>query len=53
MQQTPCDVMAYHAYNGSEIAVSKMQNIEGSITLSQKKYKKFIQVPYHLNIHFH
>ena len=32
MQQSPCDVTAYHAYNGSEIAPSKMQNIASSIT---------------------
>ena len=42
MQPSPCDVTAYHAYNGSEIALSKMQNIASSITgclCLRKKYK--------------
>ena len=50
MKQSPCDVMAYHAYNGSEIALSKMLSIASCITgclCLRKKYKKYIQVPYH------
>ena len=42
MQQSPCDVTAYHAYNGSEIASSKMQNIASSynwVVVSEKNIK--------------
>ena len=53
MQQSSCDVTAYHAYNRSEIASSKMQIIENWVFVSQKKYKIYIQVPYHPNNHFH
>ena len=46
MQQSPCDVTAYHAYNGSEIAPSKMQNIASSITgcLCLRKNMKYIYI---------
>ena len=42
MWQSPCDVTAYHTYNGSEIAPLKMQNIASCITgclCPRKKYK--------------
>ena len=41
VQQSPCDITAYHTYNGSEIAPSKMQNnyrkLYNWVLVSQKK----------------
>ena len=37
MQQSPCDITAYHAYNGSEIASSR--KLYNWVFVTQKKIK--------------